>query len=91
VPLLLMPASRFSKSPEPIVLIVRSTKAARFAGRADINTRHRPTPTEHRVRDTTPIAPMVIVSRNGRVNRIPQASENRCETSIPVIAQRCAP
>ena len=28
--------------PKPIVLVVRSKRAARFAGRADINTRHRP-------------------------------------------------
>jgi hypothetical protein len=28
---------------------------------------------------------MVIVSRNGRVNRIPHAHENRCETGVLVI------
>jgi hypothetical protein len=31
------------------------------------------------------IASMVIVSRNGRVNRIPRAHENRCETGVLVI------
>jgi hypothetical protein len=47
--------------------------------------------TPRRVRDTMLPASMVIVLRNGKVNRIPQTNENRCEISILAISHLSAP